>query len=70
MFLLSTDPASQNLLTEGSWRWLQVAQGGPKAVAGQSERHTLFLCYPPPASPMAADCLRSFRRALKALSTI
>jgi hypothetical protein len=46
---------------EGSRRWSQVAQGGSKAAAAASERHTLFLCYPPPASSMAADCLRSFR---------
>ncbi|KAK9904746.1 hypothetical protein WJX75_001738 [Coccomyxa subellipsoidea] len=39
----------------------KVAQGGSKAAAAASERHTLFLCYPPPASSMAADCLRSFR---------
>ncbi|BDA49847.1 hypothetical protein COCOBI_14-4670 [Coccomyxa sp. Obi] len=39
----------------------KVAQGGPRAAAAASEAHSLFLCYPPPASPMATDCLRSFR---------
>ncbi|CAL8464285.1 g3820 [Coccomyxa elongata] len=39
----------------------KVAQGGPRAAAAASEGHSLFLCYPPPGSPMAADCLRSFR---------
>jgi hypothetical protein len=53
-------------LTATCMRLAQVGKGGPKAaaVAQEGPAPTLFLCYPPPASPMAADCLRSFGRVL------
>ena len=40
----------------------QVDAGGAKSAARTPGR-TLFLCYPPPGQPMAAECLAKYRRA-------
>ena len=37
-----------------------VLAGGAKILGGHSNR-SLFLCYPPPGSSMALDCLQRFR---------
>ena len=45
--------------------WTTVLRGGAEAAAGRTapfdaRSAALFLCYPPPKSPMALQCLRSF----------
>ena len=37
-----------------------VLPGGPKVLGAHAD-HILFLCYPPPGSSMALDCLQRFR---------
>ena len=39
----------------------QMGKGGPKALAGFGSKVALLLCYPPPGSSMASDCLKHFR---------
>lgn len=46
--------------------WTTVLQGGAEAAAGRdapfhAASAVLFLCYPPPKSPMALQCLRCFK---------
>src|SRR5690606_9223710 len=41
--------------------WTDVAVGGPEKAAEHPDR-TLFLCWPPYDDPLAADCLRGYRR--------
>ena len=46
--------------------WTTVLRGGAEAAAGRDApfdgaRAALFLCYPPPKSPMALQCLRSYK---------
>ena len=41
--------------------FVHVGRGGPETLAQPRWRgHTLLLCYPPPGSPMAAECLKAF----------
>jgi hypothetical protein len=39
--------------------WVEVLTGGPEQAAEHPER-TLFLCWPPPGDPMAADALAAY----------
>jgi hypothetical protein len=41
--------------------WTKVHQGSHEKLAEHPECHTLFLCWPPYADPMAADCLKAFK---------
>lgn len=39
----------------------EVLQGGTEAAAEAGSDAALFLCYPPPDSPMAMECMKSFK---------
>jgi hypothetical protein len=53
------DGTYRNAFFEGGLTWTEVSEGGAEAVHEHPER-TLFLCWPPPASPMAEECLAAF----------
>jgi hypothetical protein len=41
--------------------WTEVERGGAAAAKRHGASHALMLCYPPPASTMAEECLRHFK---------
>jgi hypothetical protein len=54
------DGTYRNAYFEGGHVWTEVREGGPEIVREHTDR-TLFLCWPPPATPMAEECLATFR---------
>lgn len=53
-------PSGANHWHAGSESWTKIEIGGPSALACFAG-HTLFLCWPPYADPMAAECLKLYR---------
>jgi hypothetical protein len=45
---------------ENTTAWTEIFSAGPEILRVQQLR-TLFLCWPPPFSSMAADCLKLYR---------
>lgn len=54
------DGTYRNSYFAGNHAWTHVREGGVEAIREHADR-TLFLCWPPPATPMAEDCLAAFR---------
>jgi hypothetical protein len=54
------DGTYRNPYFEGGHTWTEVREGGPEIVHEHLGR-TLFLCWPPPETPMAAQCLAAFQ---------
>lgn len=47
---------------EGTSAWTEVFPAGPEILSNAAHRErTLFLCWPPPFSSMAADCLKLYQ---------
>ena len=53
------DGTYRNIYFEGGRAWTEVLEGGPEMVPKHGDR-ALFLCWPPPGSPMAEACLEAF----------
>ncbi len=56
--LVAGEPGSHR--DENTTAWTEIFSAGPEILRVQQLR-TLFLCWPPPFSSMAADCLKLYR---------
>jgi len=64
--ILACDPLAagepDSYRDEGTTAWTEILAAGPEILSAAAHRErTLFLCWPPPFSSMAADCLKLYQ---------